>query len=84
MVDLNKAEFLAEKVIQDYVNQCKCTQVADVGNVLLEIIVFCGRTIDLTLGKGAGSQALEEAAKRLKTERGIQVRTEAVRSAQKY
>lgn len=42
MITPKEAEKLAQKTMQDYVEQCKCNNNEDVANVLMKLVSMCG------------------------------------------
>lgn len=42
MITPKDAEKLAQKTMQDYVEQCKCNSNEDVANVLMKLVSMCG------------------------------------------
>lgn len=77
MITPQEAEALSQKVMQDYVNDCKCDTVQDVGNVLMKLVSMCGLGMCATVGQAEAVQRLEATAAYIsKTQEGTNWRSE--------
>lgn len=77
MITPQEAEALAQKVMQDYVNACKCDTVQDVGNALMKLVSMCGLGMCATVGHTEAVQRLEGTAAYIaKTQEGKNWRSE--------
>lgn len=58
MITPQEAEALANKTVEDFVNQCACRNEQDVANVLMKLASMCGLGMCAVVGQ-------EEAARRM-------------------
>lgn len=77
MISPKEAEAMAQKVMQDYVNACKCDTTQDVGNALMKLVSMCGLGMCATVGQAEAVERLEGTAAYIaKTEAGKNWRSE--------
>ena len=51
MLTPKKAEQLASKILEDYVNACECKDEQDVANVLMKLVSLCGLAMCAVVGQ---------------------------------
>lgn len=77
MVTQQEAEALAQTAMQNYIKQCGCDSVRDVGNALMKLVSMCGLGMCATVGQGEAVEILEGAAAYIaKTQAGKNWRSE--------
>ncbi len=62
MIKPEEAEALAQKMMQDYVNACKCDTTQDVANALMKLVSMCGLGMCATVGQPEAIERLEATA----------------------
>jgi hypothetical protein len=62
MITPQKAEKLATKYMQQYVNKCHCANMEDVANVLMMLVSVCGQCMCATVGQSDAVSRLEATA----------------------
>ena len=77
MITPQKAESLAQKMMQDYVTACKCDTPQDVANALMKLVSMCGLGMCATVGQPEAVARLEGTAAYItKTQAGSNWRCE--------
>lgn len=59
MITPKEAEKLAQKVMQNYVAECKCNSNEDVANVLMKLVSMCGLGMCAVVGQPDAVARLE-------------------------
>jgi hypothetical protein len=59
MITPKQAEQLAQKVMQDYVKECKCDSTQDVANALMKLVSMCGLGMCATVGQAEAVARLQ-------------------------
>lgn len=71
MITQQEAEALAQKCMQDYIAECKCDDVDEVGKALMTLVSMCGIGMCATVGQQEATARLyKTAAYILKTQSG--------------
>lgn len=85
MITPQQAEALAQKTMQDYVNQCGCATTEDVGNALMKLVSMCGLGMCATVGQADAVARLQGTANYIaKTQKGKQWNAQAITTAAKH
>lgn len=79
MVTPQEAERIAEKAVENYINDCKPQNMDDLGHVLLKLCSMTGVALCATRGQQGGVEAVLSVAKHISQPKYAKARFEPVK-----
>lgn len=60
MIASNEVDALARELIQGYINDCACSNEADIAKVLMRLTAFCGLTLCSAIGQPSAVRLMKK------------------------